>query len=87
MRAATDCRPPHIASMPQHHPSTFAATIPASYALSLVTLMVERGHAADNVLANTQLSRDQLQDQRAQVGAWQYAACPRSTIRVTSESA
>lgn len=71
--------------MPQHPPSTFAATIPASYALSLVTLMVERGHTADNVLANTQLSRDQLQDQRAQVGAWQYAVLLTNAMRLDGD--
>lgn len=50
-----------------------AASLPATYALSLLALMQERGHAADALLAGSQLTREQLQDQRAQIGAWQYA--------------
>lgn len=49
------------------------ATLPATYALSLLSLMLERGQPEADVLASTQLSREQLQDQRAQIGAWQYA--------------
>lgn len=53
--------------------SLAAAKLPATYALSLLALMEERGHTADALLAGSQLTREQLQDQRAQIGAWQYA--------------
>ena len=47
--------------------------IPATYGLSLLKLLQERGHAADQVLQGTQLAVEQLQDSRAQIDAWQYA--------------
>ena len=54
-------------------PSPLSATLPATYALSLLSLMLERGQAEADVLSGTQLTREQLQDQRGQIGAWQYA--------------
>lgn len=47
--------------------------IPATYGLSLLNLMQERGHEAEAVLAGSQLTLAVLQDTRAQIEAWQYA--------------
>lgn len=38
-------------------PSPRLATIPASYGLSLLSLMTERGHGVDDILAGSQLTR------------------------------
>lgn len=48
-------------------------SIPASYGLSLLTLMLERGHAEAAILAGCQLNRAQLQDPSTQIAGWQYA--------------
>lgn len=55
-------------------PTPRNATIPATYGLSLLTLMLERGYAEDEVLAGSKLSRQQMQDQNAQIGGWQYVS-------------
>lgn len=60
-------------------------TIPASYGLSLLSLLMERSHDADTVLAGTQLTLAQLQDQRAQIGAWQYAVLLNTALRLDRE--
>ncbi|WP_139101674.1 hypothetical protein, partial [Acinetobacter baumannii] len=52
--------------------STFTPDIPASYGLSLLSLMLERRHAEEDILAGSKLTRQQLQDQHAQIGGWQY---------------
>ncbi len=61
------------------------ATIPASYGLSLLALMRERGHAEGEVLANSQLTRAQLQDQRAQIGGWQYTVMLQNALRLDGD--
>lgn len=61
-------------------------TIPASYGLSLLTLMSERGHAESAVLAGSELTRAQLQDQRAQIGAWQHAVLLNNALRLDGDS-
>ena len=63
-------------------PPSLSATIPATYALSLLSLMLERGHREADLLAGSQLTREQLQDQRAQIGAWQYAVLLASALRL-----
>lgn len=60
-------------------PPSLSATIPATYALSL---MLERGHREADLLAGSQLTREQLQDQRAQIGAWQYAVLLATALRL-----
>jgi len=65
--------------MPQFTP------LPASYALSLLALMIERGHRDSDVLAGSQLTREQLQDQRAQIGAWQYAVLLANARRLDAD--
>ena len=62
------------------------ATIPATYGLSLLTLMLERGHAESAVLANSELTRAQLQDQRAQIGAWQHAVLLNNALALEGDS-
>lgn len=47
--------------------------IPATYGLSLLNLLQERGHPPDAVLDGSQLTMAVLQDTRAQIEAWQYA--------------
>lgn len=54
-------------------PSSLTARIPAAYALSLLTLMLERGHAQATLLAGTRLTHEELKAQHAQIDAWQYA--------------
>lgn len=54
-------------------PSSLAARIPAAYALSLLSLMLERGHPQDALLAGTRLTPEVLKGQQAQIDAWQYA--------------
>lgn len=54
-------------------PSSLTARIPAAYALSLLTLMLERGHAKEAMLSGTRLTEDELRGQHAQIDAWQYA--------------
>lgn len=66
-------------------PSSQSATIPAAYALSLLSLMLERGHGEAQLLAGSQLSREQLQDQRAQIGAWQYAVLLSTALRLDKD--
>lgn len=68
--------------MPSSNPSSLPATIPATYALSLLSLMLERGHSEAALLAGSQLSREQLQDQRAQIGAWQYAVLLANALKL-----
>ena len=63
-------------------PASLTATIPATYALSLLSLMLERGHAEADLLAGSQLKREQLQDQRGQIGAWQYAVLLATALRL-----
>ncbi len=70
---------------PQSLPSSLSATIPAAYALSLLSLMLERGHDEAALLAGSQLSREQLQDQRAQIGAWQYAVLLATALRLDKD--
>lgn len=62
------------------------ATIPASYGLSLLDLMITRGHAEAQVLADSQLTRAQLQDQRAQIGGWQYTVMLNNALRLDGDS-
>jgi AraC-like DNA-binding protein len=59
-------------SAPTAQPS-LSARIPAAYALSLLSLMVERGHAQNALLDGTQLTLEKLKEQNAQIDAWQYA--------------
>lgn len=54
-------------------PSSLTARIPAAYALSLLALMIERGHAQEALLAGTRLTPEELKAQHAQIDAWQYA--------------
>lgn len=54
-------------------PSSLTARIPAAYALSLLALMLERGHAQEALLAGTRLTPEELKAQHAQIDAWQYA--------------
>lgn len=63
-------------------PPSLSATIPATYALSLLSLMLERGHREADLLAGSQLTREQLQDQHAQIGAWQYAVLLATALRL-----
>jgi len=63
-------------------PPSLSATIPATYALSLLSLMLERGHREADLLAGSQLTREQLQDQRAQIGAWKYAVLLATALRL-----
>lgn len=67
------------------HLPLLTATLPASYALSLLSLMLERGQREADVLAGTQLSREQLQDQRAQIGIWQYALLLGNAMRLDGD--
>lgn len=62
------------------------AHIPASYGLSLLTLLQERGHAESAILAGSQLDRAQLQDQRAQIGGWQYAQMLTNAMRLDGDN-
>lgn len=62
-------------------------SLPAAYALALVSLMLERGHAPEAVLSGTQLQATQLQDQRAQVGAWQYATMLANALKLDGDHA
>lgn len=55
-------------------PPSLTARIPAAYALSLLSLMLERGHPQDALLAGTRLTPEGLKGQHAQIDAWQYAA-------------
>ena len=55
------------------HRSALRLQIPATYGLSLLKLMQERGHAAEVLLADSQLSLTQLQDTKGLIDAWQYA--------------
>lgn len=73
--------------MPHTAPPTAAltATLPASYALSLLSLMLERGHSEHEVLAGTGLHREALQDQRAQIGAWQYGVLLANAMRLDAD--
>jgi len=54
-------------------PSSLTARIPAAYALSLLSLMLERGHRQDALLEGTRLTLEVLKGQQAQIDAWQYA--------------
>lgn len=54
-------------------PSSLTARIPAAYALSLLSLMLERGHTQEALLAGTRLTPEVLKGQHAQIDAWQYA--------------
>ncbi len=54
-------------------PSSLTARIPAAYALSLLSLMLERGHPQEVLLAGTRLTPEELKAQHAQIDAWQYA--------------
>lgn len=63
-------------------PQPWNATIPASYGLSLLSLMTERGYATDRVLEGSQLERSQLQDQHAQIGGWQYVVMLNNALRL-----
>lgn len=47
--------------------------IPATYGLSLLKLMQERGHDTAGLLDGSQLSMTQLQDTKGLIDAWQYA--------------
>lgn len=67
-------------------PSPRLATIPASYGLSLLSLMTERGHTADDILAGSELSRAQLQDQHAQIGGWQYVIMLNNALRLGGDA-
>ncbi|MBI2734640.1 MAG: AraC family transcriptional regulator ligand-binding domain-containing protein [Aquabacterium sp.] len=65
--------------------STSTPSIPATYALSLLSLMVERGHGADDILAGSELTRAQLQDQHAQIGGWQYVVMLNNALRLDGD--
>ncbi len=67
------------------HPSSLNATLPATYALSLLSLMTERGQPEAELLAGTDLSREALQDQRAQIASWQYAVLLRNAMRLDDD--
>jgi len=47
--------------------------IPATYGLSLLKLMQERGHATSTLLEGSPLTLEQLQDTRGLIEAWHYA--------------
>lgn len=66
-------------------PSPRNATIPATYGLSLLTLMLERGYAEADVLGGTQLSRQHLQDQNAQIGGWQYVVMLSNALKLDGD--
>ena len=60
-------------------------TIPASYGLSLLLSLGEKGHGEDVVLAGTHLDRATLQDQRAQIALWQYAVMMGNAQKLDTE--
>jgi AraC-like DNA-binding protein len=62
--------------------STLTARIPAAYALSLLSLMLERGHKQEPLLEGSRLDVDALKGQDAQVDAWQYAVLLVNAMRV-----
>lgn len=62
-------------------PPSLTARIPAAYALSLVSLMLERGHPQDALLAGTKLTPQQLKGQHEQIDAWQYAVLLVNALR------
>lgn len=62
-----------------------SATIPASYGLSLLTSLQEKGHEAAAVLDGTHLDPLTLQDQRAQIALWQYAMMMANAQKLDTE--
>ncbi|WP_290643042.1 AraC family transcriptional regulator [Aquabacterium sp.] len=67
-------------------PSPRNATIPATYGLSLLSLMTEHGHAEQDILAGSELSRAQLQDQHTQISGWQYVVMLNNAWRLDGDS-
>jgi AraC-like DNA-binding protein len=61
-------------------------TIPAAYGLALLNLMVERGHSEAPLLAGSDLTRATLQDQHAQMGAWQYATLLHNALQADGDA-
>lgn len=67
-------------------PTPRNATIPASYGLSLLSLMVERQHPLAGVLAGTDLTQALLQDQHAQIKGWQYVVMLNNALRLDGDA-
>jgi AraC-like DNA-binding protein len=76
---------PHTKPHATQHTTPLTATLPASYALTLLLLMLERGRNEAEVLAGTGLQREALQGQRAEVGAWQYGVLLANAMRLDAD--
>ena len=61
--------------------------LPASYAIYLLSLMLERGHAADDVLAGTDLTEAQLGLQNRRIEGFQYGRMLANSLRVSGDPA
>jgi AraC-like DNA-binding protein len=56
--------------------------IPASYGLTLLSLMTERGHPDERVLQGSGLQRASLIDQNARIEGWQYGVMLGNALRL-----
>jgi AraC-like DNA-binding protein len=61
------------------------ATIPASYGLSLLLSLREKGHDEAAVLEGTHLASAAFRDQRAQIALWQYATMMANARKLDTE--
>lgn len=60
-------------------------TLPATYGLFLLTLLLDRGHSEAEMLAGTGLTRTQLQDQSQRITGLQYALILGNALRVSDD--
>ena len=61
--------------------------LPASYAIYLLSLMLERGHAANDVLAGTDLTEAELGQQNRRIEGFQYGRMLANSLRVSGDPA
>lgn len=61
--------------------------LPASYALYLLSLMLERGHAAADVLAGTDLSEAELASHQRRITGLQYGRMLANALRISGDPA
>lgn len=61
--------------------------LPASYALYLLSLMLERGHAATDVLAGTDLTEAELNTPNRRIEGQQYGRMLANALRITGDPA
>lgn len=74
----TTTRPPADGKLGQ-------SVLPAVYGFFLLSLMAERGHDESDMLANTGLTRAQLEDQNQRISGFQYAALLANALRVSGD--